>query len=99
MISSDGDVNTPGVAPDLMQARLDLINSIQFDESDLMGKGMELLGRQIEFKLSGDRNAYRKVQEEARRIFGELEKRERNNKRSGRSNSLSNLQPTIVPAQ
>ena len=38
---------------------------------------MELLRRQIEFKLSGDRNAYRKVQEEARRIFGELEKRER----------------------
>ena len=96
LLSSDGDVNTPGVAPDLMQARLDLINSIQFDESDLMGKGMELLGRQIEFKLSGDRNAYRKVQEEARRIFGELEKRERNNKRSGRSNSLK---PTIVPAQ
>jgi len=60
---------------------------------------MELLGRQIEFKLSGDRNAYRKVQEEARRIFGELEKRERNNKRSGRSNSLNNLKPTIVPAQ
>ena len=56
-----------------MQARLDLINSIQFDESDLMGRGMELLGRQIEFILSGDRNAYRKVQEEARRIFGELE--------------------------
>ena len=99
LISSDGDVNTPGVAPDLMQARLDLINSIQFDESDLMGKGMELLGRQIEFKLSGDRNAYRKVQEEARRIFGELEKREINNKRSGRSNSLNNLKPTIVPAQ
>ena len=99
LISSDGDVNTPGVAPDLMQARLDLINSIQFDESDLMGKGMELLGRQIEFKLSGDRNAYRKVQEEARRIFGELEKRERNNKRFGRSNSLNNLKPTIVPAQ
>ena len=54
---------------------------------------------QIEFKLSGDRNAYRKVQEEARRIFGELEKRERNNKRSGRSNSLNNLKPTIVPVQ
>ena len=99
LISSDGDVNTPGVAPDLMQARLDLINSIQFDESELMGKGMELLGRQIELKLSGDRNAYRKVQEEARRIFGELEKRERNNKRSGRSNSLNNLKPTIVPVQ
>ena len=99
MISSDGEVNTPGVAPDLLQARLDLINSIQFDESDLMGKGMELLARQIEFKLSGDRNAERKVQEKARRTFGELEKRERNNKRSGRSNSLSNLQPTIVPAQ
>ena len=99
LISSDGDVNTPGVAPDLMQARLDLINSIQFDESDLMGKGMELLGRQIEFKLSGDRNAERKVKEEAQRIFGELEKRERNNKRSGRSNSLNNLKPTIVPVQ
>ena len=99
LISSDGDVNTPGVSPDLMQARLDLINSIQFDESDLMGKGMELLGRQIEFKLSGDRKAYRKVQEEALRIFGELEKRERNNKRFGRSNSLNNLKPTIVPAQ
>ena len=99
LISSDGEVNTPGVAPDLLQARLDLINSIQFDESDLMGKGMELLARQIEFKLSGDRNAERKVQEKARRTFGELEKRERYNKRSGRSNSLSNLQPTIVPAQ
>ena len=35
----------------IMQARLDLINSIQFDESDLMGKGMELLGRQIELQL------------------------------------------------
>jgi hypothetical protein len=99
LLSSDGDVNTPGVAPDLMQARLDLINSIQFDESDLMGKGMELLGRQIEFQLSGDKNAARKVQEEARRIISELEKRERNNKRSERSNSLNNLTPTIVPAQ
>jgi len=96
LISSDDDVNTPGVAPDLMQARLDLNNSIQFDESDLMGKGMELLERQIEFKLSGDRNAERKVQEEARRIFGELIKRERKNKRSGRAKSLK---PTILPAQ
>ena len=60
-----------------MQARLDLINSIQFDESDLMGKGMELLGRQIEFQLSGDKNAARKVQEEARRIISQLEKREK----------------------
>ncbi len=99
LISSDGDVNTPGVTPDLLQARLDLINSIQFDESDLMGKGMEFLGMQIEAKLSGERGDERKMQESARRIFGELEKRERNAKQSGRPNSLNNSQPTIVPAQ
>ena len=99
LISSDGDVNTPGVPPDLLQARLDLISSIQFDESDMMGRGMKLLGLQIEYKLSGDRGAERKAQEEARRIFGELEKRERNAKRSGRPNTLNNSQPTIVPAQ
>jgi len=64
-----------------------------------MGRGMKLLGLQIEYKLSGDRGAERKAQEEARRIFGELEKRERNAKRSGRPNTLNNSQPTIVPAQ
>jgi hypothetical protein len=42
---SDGDASTPGVAPHVLQARLNLVNTLQYDESDLMGKGMQLYWR------------------------------------------------------
>ena len=98
LISSDGDQSTPGVPPNLLQARLDLINSIQFDESDLMGKGMQMLSMQLEAKLTGNKVDERKMYESSRRIFGELEKRERNAKRGAYTGNFKNARPTIVPA-
>ena len=99
--NSDGDRSTPGVPKDVLQARLNLLNSIQFDESDLMGKGMELLAMQMEAKITGERIDERKMRDSARRLFGEMEKRSKNaetlNRFGNRPNTL-NAQPTIVPA-
>ena len=64
----------------MLQARLNLLNSIQFDESDLMGKGMELL--QMEAKITGERIDERKMRDSARRLFGEMEKRSKMQRRS-----------------
>ena len=99
--NSDGDRSTPGVPKDVLQARLNLLNSIQFDESDLMGKGMELLAMQMEAKITGKRIDERKMRDSARRLFGEMEKRSKNaetlNRLGNRPKNL-NAQPTIVPA-
>jgi len=99
--NSDGDRSTPGVPKDVLQARLNLLNSIQFDKSDLMGKGMELLAMQMEAKITGERIDERKMRDSARRLFGEMEKRSKKtetlNRLGNRPKNL-NAQPTIVPA-
>ena len=71
---SDGDASTPGVAPHVLQARLKLVNTLQYYESDLMGKGMQLLALQLEAQISGERQDERKMRENASRLFRELQK-------------------------
>jgi len=93
---SDGDVSTPGVAPHVLQARLNLINNLQYDESDLMGKGMQLLALQLEAEISGEKLDERKMKEAATRIFSEMQKRESRERKSGAQ--PASTQPTIVPA-
>ena len=93
---SDGDVSTPGVAPHVLQARLNLINTLQYDESDLMGKGMQLLALQLEAQISGERQDERKMRETASRLFGELQKQESRERKSGQR--TPSAQPTIIPA-
>ena len=93
---SDGDASTPGVAPHVLQARLNLINTLQYDESDLMGKGMQLLSMRLESQITGKKMDERKAREAASRLFGELEKQERRERKSGQKKPSA--QPTIVPA-
>ena len=93
---SDGDASTPGVAPHVLQARLNLINTLQYDESDLMGKGMQLLSMRLESQITGKKMDERKAREAASRLFGELEKQESRERKSGQKKPSA--QPTIVPA-
>jgi hypothetical protein len=93
---SDGDASTPGVAPHVLQARLNLINTLQYDESDLMGKGMQLLSMRLESQITGKKMDERKAREAASRLFGELEKQESREGKSGQKKPSA--QPTIVPA-
>ncbi len=93
---SDGDANTPGVARHVLQARLNLINTLQYDESDLMEKGMQLLSMRLESQITGEKMDERKAREAASRLFGELEKRESRERKSGQR--TPSAQPTIVPA-
>ena len=93
---SDGDASTPGVAPHVLQARLNLINTLQYDESDLMGKGMQLLSTRLESQITGKKMDERKAREAASRLFGELEKQESRERKS--SQKKPSAQPTIVPA-
>ena len=93
---SDGDASTPGVAPHVLQARLNLINTLHYDESDLMGKGMQLLSTRLESQITGKKMDERKAREAASRLFGELEKQESRERKS--SQKKPSAQPTIVPA-
>ncbi len=93
---SDGDASTPGVAPHVLQARLNLVNTLQYDESDLMGKGMQLLARQLEAQISGERQDERKMRETASRLFRDMQKRESEERKSGQR--TPSAQPTIIPA-
>ena len=93
---SDGDASTPGVPPHVLQARLNLVNTLQYDESDLMGKGMQLLALQLEAQISGERQDERKMRETASRLFRDMQKRESEERRSGQKTPSG--QPTIVPA-
>ncbi len=93
---SDGDASTPGVPPHVLQARLNLVNNLQYDESDLMGKGMQLLALQLEAQISGERQDERKMRETASRLFRDMQKRESEERRSGQKTPSG--QPTIVPA-
>ena len=93
---SDGDASTPGVPPHVLQARLNLVNTLQYDESDLMGKGMQLLALQLEAQISGERQDERKMRETASRLFRDMQKRESEERRSGQRTPSG--QPTIVPA-
>ena len=93
---SDGDASTPGVAPHVLQARLNLVNTLQYDESDLMGKGMQLLALQLEAQISGERQDERKMRETASRLFRDMQKRESEERKSGQRTSIA--QPTIIPA-
>ncbi len=93
---SDGDASTPGVPPHVLQARLNLVNTLQYDESDLMGKGMQLLALQLEAQISGERQDERKIRETASRLFRDMQKRESEERRSGQR--TPSRQPTVVPA-
>ncbi|MDP7049508.1 MAG: hypothetical protein QF721_08655 [Verrucomicrobiota bacterium] len=93
---SDGDASTPGVPRHVLQARLNLVNTLQYDESDLMGKGMQLLALQLEAQISGERQDERKMRETASRLFRDMQKRESEERRSGQR--TPSRQPTIVPA-
>ena len=93
---SDGDASTPGVPPHVLQARLNLVNTLQYDESDLMGKGMQLLALQLEAQISGERQDERKIRETASRLFRDMQKRESEERRSGQRTPTA--RPTIVPA-
>lgn len=95
-LQSDGDMSTPGVAPNVMQARLNLINTLQFGESDPMGKGMELLALQMEAQLTGNRLDERKMSQAASKVFGELQKQESRQRKAGPPPPAA--LPTIVPA-
>ena len=59
---------------------------------------MQLLSKQLEAKLTGNKVDERKMYESSRRIFGELEKRERNATRAVAAGNFKNARPTIVPA-
>ena len=93
---SDGDASTPGVPQHVLQARLNLVNTLQYDESDLMGKGMQLLALQLEAQISGERQDERKMRETASRLFRDMQKRESEERRSGQR--TPSAQPTIIPA-
>ncbi len=93
---SDGDASTPGVPQHVLQARLNLVNTLQYDESDLMGKGMQLLALQLEAQISGERQDERKMRETASRLFRDMQKRESEERRSGQRTPSG--QPTIIPA-
>jgi len=93
---SDGDASTPGVPPHVLQARLNLVNTLQYDESDLMGKGMQLLALQLEAQISGERQDERKMRETASRLFRDMQKRESEERKS--SQRTPSAQPTIIPA-
>ena len=93
---SDGDASTPGVPKNVLQARLNLVNTLQYDESDLMGKGMALLALQLESQISGERTDERKMRDAASRLFRDMQKRESEERRSGQRTPSG--QPTIVPA-
>ena len=93
---SDGDASTPGVAPHVLQARLNLVNTLQYDESDLMGKGMQLLALQLEAQISGERQDERKMRETASRLFRDMQKRESEERKSGQR--TPSAQPTVIPA-
>ncbi|MBT6660297.1 MAG: hypothetical protein HOB00_08425 [Verrucomicrobia bacterium] len=93
---SDGDASTPGVPPHVLQARLNLVNTLQYDESDLMGKGMQLLALQLEAQISGERQDERKMRETASRLFRDMQKRESEERKSGQR--TPSAQPTIIPA-
>ncbi len=93
---SDGDASTPGVPKNVLQARLNLVNNLHYDESDLMGKGMELLALQLESQISGERTDERKMRDAASRLFRDMQKRESEQRRSGQRTPIA--QPTIVPA-
>ena len=93
---SDGDASTPGVPKNVLQARLNLVNTLQYDESDLMGKGMALLALQLESQISGERTDERKMRDAASRLFRDMQKRESEERRSGQG--TPSAQPTIIPA-
>ncbi len=93
---SDGDASTPGVPKNVLQARLNLVNNLHYDESDLMGKGMALLALQLESQISGERTDERKMRDAASRLFRDMQKRESEQRRSGQR--TPSKQPTIVPA-
>ena len=93
---SDGDASTPGVPQHVLQARLNLVNTLQYDESDLMGKGMQLLALQLEAQISGERQDERKMRETASRLFRDMQKRESEERKSGQR--TPSAQPTIIPA-
>ena len=93
---SDGDASTPGVPKNVLQARLNLVNTLQYDESDLMGKGMALLALQLESQISGERTDERKMRDAASRLFRDMQKRESEERRSGQR--TPSRQPTVVPA-
>ncbi|HJN83370.1 MAG TPA: hypothetical protein QF478_11355, partial [Verrucomicrobiota bacterium] len=76
--------------------RLNLVNNLHYDESDLMGKGMQLLALQLESQISGERLDERKMRDTASRLFRDMQKRESEKRRSGQRTSSG--QPTIVPA-
>ena len=93
---SDGDASTPGVPKNVLQARLNLVNTLHYDESDLMGKGMALLALQLESQISGERTDERKMRDAASRLFRDMQKRESEQRRSGQR--TPSRQPTIIPA-
>ena len=93
---SDGDASTPGVPQHVLQARLNLVNTLQYDESDLMGKGMQLLALQLEAQISGERQDERKMRETASRLYRDMQKRESEERKSGQR--TPSAQPTIIPA-
>ncbi len=93
---SDGDPSTDRIPPNVLQARLNLVNNLHYDESDLMGKGMQLLALQLESQISGERLDERKMRDTASRLFRDMQKRESEKRRSGQRTSSG--QPTIVPA-
>ena len=93
---SEGDASTPGVPKNVLQARLNLVNTLQYDESDLMGKGMALLALQLESQISGERTDERKMRDAASRLFRDMQKRESEERRSGQR--TPSRQPTVVPA-
>jgi len=93
---SDGDPSTDRIPPNVLQARLNLVNNLHYDESDLMGKGMQLLALQLESQISGERLDERKMRDTASRLFRDMQKRESEKRRSGQR--APSGQPTIVPA-
>jgi hypothetical protein len=93
---SDGDPSTDRIPPNVLQARLNLVNNLHYDESDLMGKGMQLLALQLESQISGERLDERKMRDTASRLFRDMQKRESEKRRSGQRTPSG--QPTIVPA-
>ena len=95
-LQSDGDTSTPGVAPNVMQARLNLINTLQFSESDPMGRGMELLSLQMEAQITGNKLDERKMLQAASRVFSEMQKQESRERKAGPPPPA--VLPTIVPA-
>ena len=95
-LQSDGDTSTPGVAPNVMQARLNLINTLQFSESDPMGRGMELLSLQMEAQITGNKLDERKMLQAASRVFSEMQKQESRERKAGPPPPAA--LPTIVPA-